>query len=128
MQLGQNPSISTSTRSFGSWQDALRTFLLRKLDFMGKEDRSQITMISTWAAELYLDKVYWVFMIGACSGNCDNDDWQHALVSRFYAAERKLCTFFKSSIFGPCIELLLRFLRWKEALVIGEYRGLFCLT
>lgn len=39
-------------------QDALRTYLLRKLDFMGKEDRSQITMIATWSAELYLDKVY----------------------------------------------------------------------
>lgn len=38
-------------------QDALRTYLLRKLDFLGKEDRSQITMIATWSAELYLDKV-----------------------------------------------------------------------
>lgn len=37
--------------------DALRTFLLRKLDTLGKEDRSQITMISTWAAELYLHKI-----------------------------------------------------------------------
>ena len=25
---------------------------------MGKEDRSQITMIATWATELYLDKVH----------------------------------------------------------------------
>nr|ATA62870.1 putative zinc ion binding protein [Hesperocyparis bakeri] len=38
-------------------QDALRTFLLRKLDNLGREDRSQITMISTWATELYLDKI-----------------------------------------------------------------------
>ncbi|KAH7283931.1 hypothetical protein KP509_34G031500 [Ceratopteris richardii] len=37
--------------------DALRTYLLRKLDNLGKEDRSQITMISTWAVELYLDKI-----------------------------------------------------------------------
>jgi hypothetical protein len=37
--------------------DALRTYLLRKLDYMSKEDRSQITMVSTWAAELYLDKI-----------------------------------------------------------------------
>lgn len=43
---------------FGLYQDALRTYLLRKLDFLGKEDRSQITMIATWAAELYLDKVH----------------------------------------------------------------------
>eukprot|EP00249_Psilotum_nudum_P014604 c24909_g1_i1 orf=639-3668(-) len=38
-------------------QDALRTFLLRKLDNLGKEDRAQITMVSTWATELYLDKI-----------------------------------------------------------------------
>ncbi|MCO5603326.1 hypothetical protein L7F22_057476 [Adiantum nelumboides] len=37
--------------------DALRTYLLRKLDNLGKEDRSQITMVSTWAVELYLDKI-----------------------------------------------------------------------
>ena len=96
---------------------------------MGKEDRSQITMISTWAAELYLDKVYWVFMIGGCSGNSETDDWkrQHAIVCKNYAAESKLCSFFKSSSFGPYIELLLRFFHWRKALVLGEYRGLFCL-
>ncbi|XP_058090149.1 vacuolar sorting protein 18 isoform X2 [Magnolia sinica] len=38
-------------------QDALRTFLLRKLDNLAKDDRCQITMISTWATELYLDKI-----------------------------------------------------------------------
>ncbi|KAF8369981.1 hypothetical protein HHK36_031994 [Tetracentron sinense] len=38
-------------------QDALRTFLLRKLDNLAKEDKCQITMISTWATELYLDKI-----------------------------------------------------------------------
>ncbi|THG09514.1 hypothetical protein TEA_008845 [Camellia sinensis var. sinensis] len=37
-------------------QDALRTFLLRKLDNLSKDDKCQITMISTWATELYLDK------------------------------------------------------------------------
>ncbi|CAL5381374.1 unnamed protein product [Camellia sinensis] len=37
-------------------QDALRTFLLRKLDNLAKDDKCQITMISTWATELYLDK------------------------------------------------------------------------
>lgn len=37
--------------------DALRTYLLRKLDNLGKEDRSQITMISTWAVELYLHSI-----------------------------------------------------------------------
>ncbi|KAI3997302.1 hypothetical protein MKX01_009146 [Papaver californicum] len=38
-------------------QDALRTFLLRKLDNLRKDDKCQITMISTWATELYLDKI-----------------------------------------------------------------------
>ncbi|KAK1305276.1 hypothetical protein QJS10_CPB11g01003 [Acorus calamus] len=37
-------------------QDALRTYLLRKLDNLAKDDKCQITMISTWATELYLDK------------------------------------------------------------------------
>jgi len=44
--------------SFSSYlQDALRTFLLRKLDNLEKDDKCQITMISTWATELYLDKI-----------------------------------------------------------------------
>lgn len=38
-------------------QDALRTFLLRKLDNFSKDDKCQITMISTWLTELYLDKI-----------------------------------------------------------------------
>jgi hypothetical protein len=37
--------------------EALRTFLLHKLDNLSKDDKCQITMISTWATELYLDKV-----------------------------------------------------------------------
>lgn len=38
-------------------QDSLRTFLLRKLDNLDKDDKCQITMISTWTTELYLDKI-----------------------------------------------------------------------
>lgn len=38
-------------------QDALRTFLLHKLDHLGKDERAQITMVATWCTELYLDKV-----------------------------------------------------------------------
>lgn len=38
-------------------QDALRTFLLRKLDNLTKDDKCPITMISTWTTELYLDKI-----------------------------------------------------------------------
>ncbi|AEE28887.1 zinc ion binding protein [Arabidopsis thaliana] len=37
--------------------EALRTFLLHKLDNLSKDDKCQITMISTWATELYLDKI-----------------------------------------------------------------------
>ncbi|KAG0503649.1 hypothetical protein HPP92_003721 [Vanilla planifolia] len=38
-------------------QDALRTYLLRRLDNLTKDDKCQITMISTWIIELYLDKI-----------------------------------------------------------------------
>lgn len=48
-------SLKLSTMS--TCQDALRTFLLRRLDNLTKDDKMQITMISTWATELYLDKV-----------------------------------------------------------------------
>ncbi|XP_066352860.1 vacuolar sorting protein 18-like isoform X1 [Miscanthus floridulus] len=48
--------ISLKFISIGE-QDALRTFLLRRLDNLTKDDKMQITMISTWATELYLDKI-----------------------------------------------------------------------
>lgn len=48
--------ISLKFISLGE-QDALRTFLLHRLDSLSKDDKCQITMISTWAAELYLDKI-----------------------------------------------------------------------
>ncbi|EPS65592.1 hypothetical protein M569_09185, partial [Genlisea aurea] len=38
-------------------QDALRTFLLWKLDNFERDEKCQITMISTWVTELYLDKI-----------------------------------------------------------------------
>lgn len=52
---------------FAYLQDALRTFLLRKLDNLAKDDKCQITMISTWATELYLDKVLLLSIL-----NCTN--------------------------------------------------------
>ncbi|XP_072969864.1 vacuolar sorting protein 18 [Typha angustifolia] len=71
-------------------QDALRTFLLRKLDNLTKDDKSQITMISTWATELYLDKINRLLleddagMIGnALSGN--NRSEYHSIVMEFRA-------------------------------------------
>ncbi|CAA7394664.1 unnamed protein product [Spirodela intermedia] len=48
--------ISLKFVSIGE-QDALRTFLLRRLDSLSRDDKCQITMISTWVTELYLDKI-----------------------------------------------------------------------
>jgi hypothetical protein len=48
--------ISLKFISIGE-QDSLRTFLLRKLDNLEEGDKCQLTMISTWATELYLDKI-----------------------------------------------------------------------
>ncbi|CAA6658409.1 unnamed protein product [Spirodela intermedia] len=48
--------ISLKFISIGE-QDALRTFLLRRLDSLSRDDKCQITMISTWVTELYLDKI-----------------------------------------------------------------------
>eukprot|EP00271_Cylindrocystis_brebissonii_P008632 TRINITY_DN23099_c0_g1_i1.p1 TRINITY_DN23099_c0_g1~~TRINITY_DN23099_c0_g1_i1.p1 ORF type:complete len:1123 (-),score=263.65 TRINITY_DN23099_c0_g1_i1:370-3738(-) len=38
-------------------QEALRIFLVYKLDKLDKNDRSQGTMVATWATELWLDKI-----------------------------------------------------------------------
>eukprot|EP00899_Mesostigma_viride_P019823 jgi/Mesvir1/27842/Mv07518-RA.1 len=38
-------------------RDALLSFLLHKLDHLGRGDRTQVTMVATWATELYLDKL-----------------------------------------------------------------------
>jgi len=35
--------------SIDVYEDALQTYLLRKLDYMSKEDHSHISMVSTWA-------------------------------------------------------------------------------
>eukprot|EP00850_Spirogloea_muscicola_P007111 SM000035S13091 [mRNA] locus=s35:311242:319427:- [translate_table: standard] len=43
-------------------QDALRNFLLYKLDHLAKEDRTQITMVATWTVELYLDKINYILL------------------------------------------------------------------
>mmetsp|Transcript_13496 Transcript_13496/g.49091 ORF Transcript_13496/g.49091 Transcript_13496/m.49091 type:complete len:1124 (+) Transcript_13496:172-3543(+) len=38
-------------------QDALRTFLLARLDRLDYHDRSQKTLLATWLTELYLDRI-----------------------------------------------------------------------
>lgn len=38
-------------------QDALTTFLYRKLDHLGDQDKTQTTMIVIWVVELYLDQL-----------------------------------------------------------------------
>lgn len=37
--------------------EALRTFLIHKLDQLSKMERSQQTMLATWLTELYLDNI-----------------------------------------------------------------------
>ncbi|KAF3631695.1 putative LOB domain-containing protein 11-like [Capsicum annuum] len=63
--------ISLKFISIGE-QDALRTFLLRKLDSLSKDEKCQITMISTWATELYLDKV-WLRAFKRCLKSSSNE-------------------------------------------------------
>lgn len=65
-------------------QDALRTFLLRKLDNLAKEDKCQITMISTWATELYLDKINRLLLEDdAALENCSSE--YHLIIKEFRA-------------------------------------------
>ncbi|KAK6919503.1 Pep3/Vps18/deep orange [Dillenia turbinata] len=57
-------------------QDALRTFLLRKLDNLAKDDKCQITMISTWATELYLDKINRLLLEDDSASENRNSEYQ----------------------------------------------------
>ncbi|KAF6163319.1 hypothetical protein GIB67_025183 [Kingdonia uniflora] len=59
-----------------SEQDALRTFLLRKLDNLTKDDKCQITMISTWATELYLDKINRILLEDDTTSGNVNPEYQ----------------------------------------------------
>eukprot|EP00250_Pteridium_aquilinum_P006787 c16631_g1_i1 orf=516-3560(-) len=63
--------------------DALRTYLLRKLDSLGKEDRSQITMISTWAVELYLHKIN---CLVSDNSNDDKNNTEHLDILKEFRA------------------------------------------
>ncbi|KAK9133746.1 hypothetical protein Scep_013274 [Stephania cephalantha] len=60
-------------------QDALRTFLLRKLDNLTKDDKSQITMIATWATELYLDKINRLLLEDDTASGNRNSEYQSIL-------------------------------------------------
>nr|XP_025614423.1 vacuolar sorting protein 18 isoform X2 [Arachis hypogaea] len=60
-------------------QDALRTFLLRKLDNLEKGDKCQITMISTWATELYLDKINRLLLEDESSLENSNSEYQSTI-------------------------------------------------
>ncbi|KAK6918988.1 Pep3/Vps18/deep orange [Dillenia turbinata] len=59
-----------------SEQDALRTFLLRKLDNLAKDDKCQITMISTWVTELYLDKINRLLLEDDSASENRNSEYQ----------------------------------------------------
>lgn len=65
-------------------QDALRTFLLRKLDNLSKDDKCQITMISTWATELYLDKVNRLLLEDDTASENRNSEYQ-SIIKEFRA-------------------------------------------
>ncbi|KAF3340737.1 vacuolar protein sorting-associated protein 18 [Carex littledalei] len=58
-------------------QDALRTFLLRKLDNLTREDKSQITMISTWVTELYLDKINRILLEDGTNAGKEHDSSEY---------------------------------------------------
>ncbi|KAK8469577.1 hypothetical protein PHAVU_005G107700 [Phaseolus vulgaris] len=65
-------------------QDALRTFLLRKLDNLEKSDKCQITMISTWATELYLDKINRLLLEDDSASENSNLEYQ-SIIKEFRA-------------------------------------------
>ncbi|TKY69334.1 Vacuolar protein sorting-associated protein 18-like [Spatholobus suberectus] len=65
-------------------QDALRTFLLRKLDNLEKNDKCQITMISTWATELYLDKINRLLLEDDSALENSNSEYQ-SIIKEFRA-------------------------------------------
>ncbi|KAL6493527.1 Vacuolar protein sorting-associated protein 18 like protein [Orobanche gracilis] len=65
-------------------QDALRTFLLRKLDNFAKEDKCQITMISTWATELYLDKINRLLLEDDAVTDTSSSEY-HSIIKEFCA-------------------------------------------
>ncbi|KAL8160474.1 hypothetical protein V2J09_002011 [Rumex salicifolius] len=65
-------------------QDALRAFLLWKLDNLSKDDKCQITMISTWATELYLDKINRLLLEDDTAVQDRNSDYQ-SIVREFRA-------------------------------------------
>ncbi|KAL6843083.1 hypothetical protein ACP4OV_026796 [Aristida adscensionis] len=69
-------------------QDALRTFLLRRLDNLTKDDKMQITMISTWATELYLDKINRLLLedsTGTTNAAAPNNSEYRSVVNEFRA-------------------------------------------
>lgn len=75
--------ISLKFISIGE-QDALRTFLLRKLDNLSKDEKCQITMISTWATELYLDKINRLLLEDDGALDSNNTEYQ-SLIKEFRA-------------------------------------------
>ncbi|GAU30999.1 hypothetical protein TSUD_105130 [Trifolium subterraneum] len=54
------PTRHYSFTGFGSLEDAFMTFLLWKLDNLEKDEKCQITMISTWELNYILTRFYCV--------------------------------------------------------------------
>ncbi|KAM2653035.1 hypothetical protein EV2_024720 [Malus domestica] len=65
-------------------QDALRTFLLWKLDSLAVDDKCQVTMISTWATELYLDKINRLLLEDDTAVDNRNSEY-HLIIKEFRA-------------------------------------------
>ncbi|PIA37300.1 hypothetical protein AQUCO_03000118v1 [Aquilegia coerulea] len=65
-------------------QDALRTFLLRKLDNLTTDDKCQITMISTWLTELYLDKINRLLLEDDTASKNQNSEYR-SIIQEFRA-------------------------------------------
>ncbi|KAJ3693670.1 hypothetical protein LUZ60_009150 [Juncus effusus] len=71
-------------------QDALRTYLLRKLDNLTREDKSQITMISTWVSELYLDKINRLLLEDGTAVTDSSSDYQSIIQEfRIFLSDNK---------------------------------------
>ena len=56
MRRGRAPTASTRPGEQGE-NEALKTFLINKLDTFRKEDATQVTLLCTWLVEIFLNKL-----------------------------------------------------------------------
>eukprot|EP00898_Chlorokybus_atmophyticus_P003117 jgi/Chlat1/3806/Chrsp259S03935 len=108
--------------------EALLTFLLHKLDHLSREDRSQITMVATWATELYLDKLNRLMPDGAEDPSSiiaagDDDDPSAA----YKETVDEFCAFLKDHVDAldeaTTVRLLGSYGRTHELVYYAELKG-----